>query len=125
MTTYTLAAASREETGTLVCMCGALPRFSLSPLPPPTHTHIYINTHDHPLRPQEKHCPVIIRHFLHARTHEKTNNVYFCVRQVVLLLTVERNFFTPTSNSWMGDKCGQKSGSHFFLSTLSLTPKTY
>lgn len=73
----------------------------------PPHTHTRACTHDHPLGPQEKQCPVIIRHFLHTGA-----NVQTCLG-VVPLLTVKLNFFTPPTNNRTGDKPDQKSWSHF------------
>lgn len=121
MTTYTLAAASGEETGTLVCMCGALPRFSLSLLPPPTHTYIYINTHDHPLRPQEKHCPVIIRHFCMPEHMYKPTMCIFVYFGLSYCWLLNGTFLLPPLTAGWEINVAGKAGVIFSFNHLSHT----
>ena len=94
-----------------MCLCGILPRISLSLTHTLTHTHTHTHTRSHPLGPSEKHARLLLGNPLHTGASILTLNTCICVFGVLpfILLTVKLNFQNSSAHA-EEDGSGKKGG---------------
>ena len=90
-----------------MCLCGILPRFSLTH----THKHTHTHAHMHPLGSSEKHTRLLLGNPLHTGASILTLNVRICMFGVLplILLTVKLNFQNSSAHA-EEDGRGKKGG---------------